>query len=130
MSRRRRHRAAQILQILQIVVRSLRDRRPDALRLGQLGKVAAGRRVTVAAIGRVLVAAGSFVVVNARANAIAGIYARRRFLEEKDRCVSSIEYANRTTLNMQLVITEDESMRAAPELLCTTPDDSLDFPGE
>jgi len=80
----RRRRATQILQILQIVIRSLHDRRPDALCLRQLGKIAAGHRVTVAAIDRVLVVADSFVIVNARADAIAGIYARRRFLEETD----------------------------------------------
>lgn len=30
----------------------------------------------------------------------------------------------------KLTLTEEVSMRAAPELLCTTPDWSFDFPGE
>lgn len=69
--RRRLRRATQILLTLQAVVRALHK----ALRPGQLGEIAAGHRVTVAAIDRVLVAAGSLVVVNVRADAVAGVYA-------------------------------------------------------
>lgn len=75
MPRRRLHCATQIL-VLQIVVRTLHDR-PDALRLRQLGKIVGHHVMTIAPIGRVLVAADPFVIVNASADTVTGIDARR-----------------------------------------------------
>lgn len=72
--RRRRYRATQmrLARQIELLARTLHGRRPADLRLRQLGGI--GHRVTVA---RVLVAADSLVVVDAGADAVAGIYARR-----------------------------------------------------